>query len=132
VDPLGQALVLSSACCVSRAMSSSTSAAPDRVLLHERTCELNVDRDSHEQLLRAVVELALEASATRIVCERAALTSCPEVVELEADSLESLERLPLCVLDVRKLRGNLPRRTTRSLSVITHPASSAPAPRGLG
>jgi len=81
----------------------------DRVPLHERTYELNADRKRHELLLRSVVELTLEASALRIVRHRTTLSRCTKVVELEAESRELL----LCVLDVRKLRRDLPRRRRR-------------------
>jgi len=60
-------------------------------------------------LLRSVVELTLEASALRIVRHRTTLSRCTKVVELEAESRELL----LCVLDVRKLRRDLPRRRRR-------------------
>ena len=67
------------------------------IALDELARKLDVDRESDEVLLRAVMELALETPTLGVVGERRALTRGAKLVDLEAEPFERLVHL-----DVRK------------------------------
>ena len=73
-------------------MSSRSSTRPG-IALDELARKLDVDRESDEVLLRAVMELALETPTLGVIGECRALTRGAKLVDLEAEPFERLVHL---------------------------------------
>ena len=78
------------ACSTSRRMSSIAAFARRRVRVHLHARELEVDRERHEMLLHAPVQLALDRAAVGVGRENEPLARCAQRRELAAQLVERL------------------------------------------